>query len=96
MKLSDQYRLGSLLKERERLRQSIGDVLADDDVKVIIRGRDAQGNVRQACLRAINQLYGDQLVVNTKALQDLGIEVDDGPVQPTQKDRGMVMVEDRR
>lgn len=96
MKLSDQYRVTTLLKERERLRQSIGDVLADDDVKIIIRGRDAQGPVRQACLRAIGQLYGDQLVVNTKALQDLGVEVDDGPVQATQKDRGMVMVEDRR
>lgn len=88
MKLSDQYRLNTLLKERERLRQSIGDVLADDDVKVTIRGSEAQGPVRQACLRAIRMLYDDQLLVNTKALEKLGVDVDDGPVQPTQKERG--------
>lgn len=94
MKLSDKYRLDTLLKERERLRESIADALADDDVKVQIRGREAQGPVRQACLRAITTLYGDQLVVNTKALQELGVEVDDGPVRPTKRDRG-VMVEAR-
>lgn len=91
MKLSDQYRLNTLLKERERLRESIADALADDDVHVTIRGREAQGPVRQACLRAISQLYGDQLLVNTKALQDLGIEVDDGPVQPKRRPQPVEM-----
>ncbi|KQS75055.1 hypothetical protein ASG32_08130 [Methylobacterium sp. Leaf361] len=95
MKLSQRYRVDQLMKERERLRTSIAAALGDEDIKVQIQGSEAQGAVRQACLRAISQLYNDQLVVNTKALEDLGVDADDGPVHPAKPDRG-VMVEDRR
>ena len=91
MKLSDRYGLDTLIKERERLRTSIAAALGDEDIKVEIQGREAQGNVRQACLRAIRMLYDDQLLVNTKALEKLGIEVDDGPVKPARPMRGVLV-----
>ncbi len=80
MKLSDQYRLRDLIHERQRLRTSLGCALTDDDIKVSIQGSEAQGPVRQVCLKAISDMYADQLAANTAALQKLGVEVDDEPV----------------
>ncbi|WP_281408701.1 MULTISPECIES: hypothetical protein [unclassified Methylobacterium] len=38
-------------------------------------------------------LYDDQLLVNTKALEKLGIDVDDGPVKPARPMRGVLVTE---
>lgn len=92
MKLSLKYRLDQLMRERDRLRTSIAAALGDEDIKVSIQGSPAQGNVRQACLKAIAALYDGELETNTKALQAIGVEVDDGPVKPA-RPRGEWMEE---
>jgi len=83
MKLSDLYKVNELVKERSRLRDSIGDALADTDIKVELRGREAQGVVRERLIAALRTGWQGELNQNTENLKKLGVEADDPPVRPT-------------
>ena len=82
MKLSDKYQVDQLLKQRERLRTGIAAALGDQDIKVTIDGTEAQGDVRGACLAAIRDLYQTEMETNSIKLKELGVEADDGDVEP--------------
>lgn len=93
MKLSNHYRVQQLLKERERLRESLADTLGDEDIKITIRGREAQGAPRVRIREALQAMWEEDLRANTEGLASLGVEADDPPVMPTRKPE---MVEARR
>lgn len=91
MKLSDKYRFDQLMQERKRLRTGLAAALGDQDIKVTIEGSEAQGDVRGACLAAIRDLYKAELETNGLKLKELGVEADDGDVEPARpREYGMV------
>lgn len=94
MKLSDKYKVDQLLHQRERLRTSVRSAIGDEDIKIEIQGREAQGDVRGACLAAISDLYRAELETNTLKLKELGVEVDDPPIteQSVRKERRQLAI----
>ncbi|GBU16848.1 MULTISPECIES: hypothetical protein [Methylobacterium] len=87
MKLSNQQRVKELIFERTRLRESIQDALSDEDIKIEIRGRPAQGVLRERIRAALTEMWQEDLRENTERLKSLGVEADDGPVHKPNKTR---------
>ena len=85
MKLSNLYKVQHLIAERTRLRDTLADTMADTDIKIELRGREAQGVVRARIREALIAAWQADLRENGEMLKSLGVEPDDPPVRPTEK-----------